>query len=334
MSVILSLLGIVVAAAGIAAIGFGIPINEFTLGTTLIIVGTTALTGGLVLIGLAAVVGELGRVGEALRTRTVARSAARPAEEPVPSAAPAILAPAAPAVSVGARAPGANVPVAPRPRAEAPVREARPLGSYPAAPAPSAATDVSASAIERLRSGIARAERPRAEPSIVAEHDEVPLSPNGADHQRTQQAGAVVVESVPEPKVTPEDRTSAAAVETLKSSRLDFLFRSKPARPAAQAGPLDATWPSEARTERPDLEPQPVVDGVRPQAATAPSVQDRPSESAPAEEPHTAAILKSGVVDGMAYTLYADGSIEAKLPHGTVRFGSIAELRAHIESNS
>ena len=45
------------------------------------------------------------------------------------------------------------------------------------------------------------------------------------------------------------------------------------------------------------------------------------------------AILKSGVVDGMAYTLYADGSIEAQLPQGTVRFGSIAELRAHIESN-
>jgi hypothetical protein len=40
------------------------------------------------------------------------------------------------------------------------------------------------------------------------------------------------------------------------------------------------------------------------------------------------------VVDGMAYTLYADGSIEAKLPTGTVRFGSIAELRAHIESNA
>ena len=36
----------------------------------------------------------------------------------------------------------------------------------------------------------------------------------------------------------------------------------------------------------------------------------------------------------MAYTLYADGSIEAELPDGTVRFGSIAELRAHIESNS
>jgi hypothetical protein len=36
----------------------------------------------------------------------------------------------------------------------------------------------------------------------------------------------------------------------------------------------------------------------------------------------------------MAYTLYADGSIEATLPQGTVRFGSIAELRSHIEANS
>jgi hypothetical protein len=36
----------------------------------------------------------------------------------------------------------------------------------------------------------------------------------------------------------------------------------------------------------------------------------------------------------MAYTLYTDGSIEAKLPEGIIRFGSVAELRAHIESNS
>jgi len=60
-----------------------------------------------------------------------------------------------------------------------------------------------------------------------------------------------------------------------------------------------------------------------------------PEPRAPTErEPRSVAILKSGVVDGMAYTLYADGSIEAQLPHGTVRFGSIAELRAHIENNS
>jgi hypothetical protein len=68
------------------------------------------------------------------------------------------------------------------------------------------------------------------------------------------------------------------------------------------------------------------------QADQAAPVQDRRPELA--EPQGAAAILKSGVVDGMAYTLYTDGSIEAKLPDGTVRFGSIAELRAHIERNS
>jgi hypothetical protein len=41
-------------------------------------------------------------------------------------------------------------------------------------------------------------------------------------------------------------------------------------------------------------------------------------------------ILKSGVIDGMAYTLYVDGSIEAELPRGTVRFASPDELRDHL----
>jgi len=43
-------------------------------------------------------------------------------------------------------------------------------------------------------------------------------------------------------------------------------------------------------------------------------------------------VLKSGVVEGMAYTLYSDGSIEAQLPQGTLRFGSISALRSHIEN--
>src|SRR5262249_26006814 len=46
--------GTCVKRGGFVAIGFGIPINEFTLGTTLIVAGTTALTGGLIQIGLAA----------------------------------------------------------------------------------------------------------------------------------------------------------------------------------------------------------------------------------------------------------------------------------------
>jgi hypothetical protein len=42
-------------------------------------------------------------------------------------------------------------------------------------------------------------------------------------------------------------------------------------------------------------------------------------------------ILKSGVVDGMAYSLYSDGSIEAQMPEGMMRFASIDDLRAHLD---
>ena len=53
-----------------------------------------------------------------------------------------------------------------------------------------------------------------------------------------------------------------------------------------------------------------------------------------AEDRPQVTILKSGVVDGMAYSLYSDGSIEAQLPEGMMRFGSISELRAHLDQRS
>ncbi|MGZ3410947.1 MAG: DUF308 domain-containing protein, partial [Xanthobacteraceae bacterium] len=54
----------------------------------------------------------------------------------------------------------------------------------------------------------------------------------------------------------------------------------------------------------------------------------------PRPDPKPVTILKSGVIDGMAYTLYTDGSIEAQLPQGTLRFESIDDLRAHLERNN
>ena len=45
-------------------------------------------------------------------------------------------------------------------------------------------------------------------------------------------------------------------------------------------------------------------------------------------------VLRSGVLDDMAYTLYSDGSIEAQLPEGILRFGSLAELRNYLEQNA
>jgi hypothetical protein len=327
MSIMLSLLGIVIAAVGIAAIGFGIPINEFTLGTTLIVAGVSALTGGLVLIGLAAVVAELRRLGEAVRARIAIRSEARPVEapevEPTPST---MVVPPAPMVAVAARPPQT---ASPRARADAQVSEARPREPRPAAELPDG--DAAAPPVERLRASIPRAERSTAEPSILAQEEEVPLSPNGAAHVQTRPPH--VEAAAPEPKVSPEDR---GAVEALKASRLDFLFRSRPTRPASQRENFDAAWSADARpAKRAESEPSPASEMGQVQADQAAPVQDRRPEPAALEEPQgAAAILKSGVVDGMAYTLYTDGSIEAKLPDGTVRFGSIAELRAHIERNS
>lgn len=64
-------------------------------------------------------------------------------------------------------------------------------------------------------------------------------------------------------------------------------------------------------------------------AAAMPAAPPATEEDAP----RAAAILKSGVVDGMGYTLYVDGSIEAELRQGTLRFASIDELRSHLEKS-
>ena len=75
-----------------------------------------------------------------------------------------------------------------------------------------------------------------------------------------------------------------------------------------------------------------------------PPVPARPRDSKPADRrppgparvssDRAPAILKSGVIDGMPYTLYADGSIEAELPQGTVKFSSVDALRSHLEKQA
>lgn len=69
--------------------------------------------------------------------------------------------------------------------------------------------------------------------------------------------------------------------------------------------------------------------------AEVPAATNEPRAAAVGRQaPARVTILKSGVVEGMAYTLYSDGSIEAQLPQGVLRFGSITELRNHIENES
>jgi hypothetical protein len=155
--------------------------------------------------------------------------------------------------------------------------------------------------------------------------DDAPLSPAAA--VPGAHAGAGANGAAP--------ANAGTAVEVLKKPRLDFLFRSRSRDPQSES--FDSVWPKRGPRQADEQahagEPAPVAA----REATVPLERAWPQEAAPApspEESRPPAILKSGVVDGMAYTLYVDGSIEAQLPQGTVRFGSIAELRAHIENNS
>jgi hypothetical protein len=315
MSWILLVLGILLAAAGGSAVGFGILTNELPHGSTFILAGSVVAVGGVVLFGLSAVLAELTRVRTALKALVPAPA---PQAVVMPAARSEVVAPPAEAV---AREPVKEVDSQPEPAPAAAITVAT-----AAATAPAPTVEVSPSAIERLRSSIPRADK------VVPEAEEaVPLSPNG------QQAAHHVE---PPPQVEPAPRSAGAAGVETREPRLDFLFRPRqarqaPAQPAPQQEAFDSLWPKRPVREG---QPDPRLEVARAPAAApgapapAPEIHTAPTPS-PAPPERTVAILKSGVVDGMAYTLYADGSIEAQLPHGTVRFGSIAELRAHIESN-
>ena len=64
MHIVLFVLGVVTAVAGFLAILYGIPVNEFSFGNTLIVAGTVAVVGGFLLIGIAAVVSQLKQLAE------------------------------------------------------------------------------------------------------------------------------------------------------------------------------------------------------------------------------------------------------------------------------
>ena len=90
---------------------------------------------------------------------------------------------------------------------------------------------------------------------------------------------------------------------------------------------FDDAWPKSERSKV-DLPPQ--RRGGREALAEA-NAGAAGTTAAPNQDQPQVTVLKSGVVDGMAYSLYSDGSIEAQMPEGMMRFGSIDELRAHLD---
>jgi len=167
---------------------------------------------------------------------------------------------------------------------------------------------------------IARADpppRPTVAPPVVKPEP----APEVAAPELRIEPGAVPPQAAPA-------RTPAAPAPA-KPSLLGGLFGGKSKKPAVSrnnAASDDAN--------RVDLAPLTLV----PEREAAPSSSPAPAgngaalpRSAPASG---AAVYKSGVIDGMAYTLYVDGSIEAELPQGTIRFASVEALQTYLTGRS
>jgi hypothetical protein len=108
----------------------------------------------------------------------------------------------------------------------------------------------------------------------------------------------------------------------------------EPAEPdAVPPATFDDAWPRSERARAGDA-PLPRRSGRTPSTfadAAGAAGADRVASTARSEGEPQVTVLKSGVVDGMAYSLYSDGSIEAEMPEGMMRFASIDELRAHLD---
>ena len=314
MYAFLLILGVVIAAAGVVLIGPGLPFGGRDYDASIVTPGAVAIVGGLILIGLALAVRVLGRIEKALATRPLPHPVLQ--EE---AAAPAIEEPAAAAP--------ARIPFPPKPVAEP---------APPPAPAVATARVLPEdAALERLRGKFPTLVR--LENAPVVEDADVSLSPTPS-----VRADEVVAEA----NYAAAQQTNGAAPARIEP-RLEVQPR--PANRPERAKNFEAFWPKKQRPGREAPAPavqqpaaqQPPTLPVEPVLTPEP-VQFQFREPAPeprlvtpaTEAPTTVSILKSGVVDGMAYTLYSDGSIEAQLPQGMLRFGSITELRNHIEQSA
>jgi hypothetical protein len=294
MAVLLFSVGTFALVAGLVMVGFGIPINEFSFGNTLISAGTTAAVGGLIIIAVGVAVGQLRRIAEGLAGDLPARYA-QPMDLVEATGA------SSPAVAIPDR-----VPFPPRPKT---VTSFPKMGSLPGIPTNTASDDGYGQ--------FAAPTLPNPEEAPMAVEDEISLSP-------PQPSGG----SAPKAEVRGLAGRGQEPATSWKPSSASTPQVGSPPRPL-QPARFDAMWPPEAKSPKSS-----VSDDVKPPSASARDKFPPERPEPEVQKPRAVAILKSGVVDGMGYTLYVDGSIEAELPQGTLRFASINELRSHLEKNS
>lgn len=251
--------GFAVLLAGLVAVGFGVPVKEFSFGNTLISAGALAACTGMVLVALGFILRELKAI-----SRAIYQSAAKhPCNEPG-------FGLAEPVSNTSEGASGRQEQFESSEQIDAPDETGGP--AFPVEPV-----------TKKRRNLLFMSTR----------------------RDRKQSASEI-----------PDVDTGAVDEDMLNAGD-------------EHDDPFDASWPTPDR-ERPEpssrrpVRPANTDDGVSATRPVPPPIR-RPSEAPPIT------ILKSGVVDGMAYSLYSDGSIEAQMPEGMVRFSSLEELRGYLD---
>jgi len=293
MSVLL-VAGIGVFLAGLVTAAFGVPVKEFSFGNTLILSGAVISCTGLIMISLSLVVRELRVISRRLR--------------------------GGPVVSVHDN-------------------DLR----LPASPIAQGGD------VEDGHPPLLNADRTARESSDATATVSVPSPPPWQAEMSARDRAPVRAGTAPEMAASEAPASSDAPAPPKPRRNLLFSSSSRKERDRAVARSSDPAAPgtfppAPVTAAREEISPPPSFDDAWPRSDRSRTEQGRTFAAASARtEPERATsdnrsqnstpvtVLKSGVVDGMAYSLYSDGSIEAQMPEGMMRFASIDELRAHLD---
>jgi len=289
-------------SAGVFGLGLGVPVRETWFGAALLMAGSVAVTGGFILVGLAAAVHELRQVRQ------------------------------------GFKAPLSGMPRPVRPLER---RDEEGFGDVdrrmasrirmPVALGADAHDMISAKfdavdTRERWREGgpeewLLRA---MAEIESAPRHADAAPAPNDypGDMRRPSNSWRrPAITLPPDHAETEMRRTSAVSSNHVFSKEIFETIWSSQRRdreegPEQRTEPRPDTGMRSAESKSPPLSP----------AHAAASASTKPVHA----EPRPLPVVKSGVIRQMAYTLFADGSIETQMPEGVRRFASIEEFLGHL----
>ena len=294
MMFVMLVAGIGLVLAGLLAIGFGIPIKEFSTGNTLIIAGVIGVCSGAIMLALWIAVREL-------------KNIARRLSNGMPEArGEAMVRPGLPVAAARDSAPaGGGFPAAEPPGGPGPFSPAAPPAFSPAPP-------------------------PWQNEAVLRDHPiPEPMHPEPPPPSKPKR-NLLFSSTSRKERERAQTRSSEALPPDLLSSDLRPRPPNVPPVETAEPQPasFDDAWPRVERARPGEMSPQWRSGRMPPTLAEA-----NGGPALPEDQPEVT-VLKSGVVDGMAYSLYSDGSIEAQMPEGMMRFASIDELRVHLDQRA